>query len=636
MSIETDAESSSTFPDKPVTTSSDDFPKPMRRLFVSEPDSEPLPPPPSDALLPPTPAGAVGDKPSTNPDKQIDQEQSPIALRPADLNAGSALNAPRNAVMTPSPIEGRQSGQSRADKSATPSRTAGTVLKKPGASSQAPAGSQKKAMTNGLQIAKTSIDAPRREANKSVKNSLGTKRGETAPTTRMTTTALRPRPSPNISTTTHKLQPSKGTGHGDAIIKPKPKSTTKPVNIPFSLTAPTASSVSKSSALRQSHSQQSGSLQNPNASSHLTTRANPSSAFASAQLAGRPKSAMSRPKPSVSLPPSKSLEPDVVVTKRSSHVDEGFLARMMRPTQASSLKTAEKTPSTPPKKAAPRLSTAAAERNPRQATNARRLTLAKDETREKSESNSSQQAEFGRASVDIMRELSLAEPIDQVTSVPQDVSGAPTAEGPQSPGNELRSVARLESGDVEAASSSPGCCDPTEPQVQPQNATSPIACVETAEEAIDLAQHTSLAQQPVQLVQLVNVNPLPCASPVDESASGLPSFHVTGGGCQVDVGESATTHGGPPLVSPDLSEPSKPPADIVNDEEIKAKESVAEGIEHVSTSSTPDAMKDDERIDNDATMGSPRNAESPCEPPGSGFDSPLPMAQKTKTSGFEH
>ncbi|KAF4507614.1 hypothetical protein G6O67_004093 [Ophiocordyceps sinensis] len=211
MSIETDAESSSTFPDKPVTTSSDDFPKPMRRLFVSEPDSEPLPPPPSDALLPPTPAGAVGDKPSTNPDKQIDQEQSPIALRPADLNAGSALNAPRNAVMTPSPIEGRQSGQSRADKSATPSRTAGTVLKKPGASSQAPAGSQKKAMTNGLQIAKTSIDAPRREANKSVKNSLGTKRGETAPTTRMTTTALRPRPSPNISTTTHKLQPSKGT-----------------------------------------------------------------------------------------------------------------------------------------------------------------------------------------------------------------------------------------------------------------------------------------------------------------------------------------------------------------------------------------------------------------------------------------
>lgn len=49
-------------------------------------------------------------------------------------------------------------------------------------------------------------------------------------------------------------------------------------------------------------------------------------------------------------PPPKPVAKDHPVPKKEAHVDESFLARMMRPTQASSSKTAEKVPTTPPKK----------------------------------------------------------------------------------------------------------------------------------------------------------------------------------------------------------------------------------------------------------------------------------------------
>ncbi|QPG95788.1 hypothetical protein C2857_002060 [Epichloe festucae Fl1] len=126
------------------------------------------------------------------------------------------------------------------------------------------------------------------------------------------------------------------------FIKPKPKSPTKPVHLPSSLTAPTASSVSKVHDSQSSHRIQQGTR------SILST----SSQSFQKLTEGRGNhqySAASSPRPSGGPPPSKSLPP-IAASKRPSNIDESFLARMMRPTQSSSSRIADRVPLTPPKR----------------------------------------------------------------------------------------------------------------------------------------------------------------------------------------------------------------------------------------------------------------------------------------------
>ncbi|KAL1879959.1 hypothetical protein VTK73DRAFT_6539 [Phialemonium thermophilum] len=139
------------------------------------------------------------------------------------------------------------------------------------------------------------------------------------------------------------------------FVKPKVKSPTRPVKLPPSLTTHTAASVSKVNAPRQSLSRGSGTF---SANDHLgrsPSRASIST-VGTTRAAGtidkglkRQRSTISRPRPSIGPPPKQPAK-DHPPTKKEREVDEGFLARMMRPTQASSSKTAEKVPATPPKK----------------------------------------------------------------------------------------------------------------------------------------------------------------------------------------------------------------------------------------------------------------------------------------------
>ncbi|EEY17779.1 predicted protein [Verticillium alfalfae VaMs.102] len=64
------------------------------------------------------------------------------------------------------------------------------------------------------------------------------------------------------------------------------------------------------------------------------------------------RSSINQSRPSLGPPPKKAQ--DHPVTKKEREVDEGFLARMMRPTQSSSSKLSDKVPITPPRKAAPK------------------------------------------------------------------------------------------------------------------------------------------------------------------------------------------------------------------------------------------------------------------------------------------
>lgn len=151
------------------------------------------------------------------------------------------------------------------------------------------------------------------------------------------------------------LQPSPS---GTGFIKPKVKSPTRPVKLPPGLTTHTAASGSKVNASRQSLSRASGIYTHADSQGRSPSRVSVSTvgttrtSGTTAKPLKRQNSTINRPRPSFG-PPPKPVARDHPPTKREKEVDEGFLARMMRPTQASSSKTAEKAASSPPRKANP-------------------------------------------------------------------------------------------------------------------------------------------------------------------------------------------------------------------------------------------------------------------------------------------
>lgn len=149
------------------------------------------------------------------------------------------------------------------------------------------------------------------------------------------------------------LQPSPGA----AFVKPKPKSPTRPIKLPASLMTHTAASGSKVNTPRQSLSRASGNAHSADSRGRAPSRTSASTGGAAsdkpAAIKGprRQSSAMGRPRPSLGPPPKQPAK-DHPPTKREKEVDEGFLARMMRPTQSSASKTTEKVQTTPPRRAA--------------------------------------------------------------------------------------------------------------------------------------------------------------------------------------------------------------------------------------------------------------------------------------------
>ena len=135
-------------------------------------------------------------------------------------------------------------------------------------------------------------------------------------------------------------------GPKSPISKPRPKSPTRPVRLPASATAPTASSAAKLGGPPPSRSPSRASI----ASSHKPTTLNRSrpTPLTSTVAQARQKPVRS------SLPPqstaaSKSKTRTSTASAKGS--DESFLARMMRPTESSKSKTHEKVEATsPPRK----------------------------------------------------------------------------------------------------------------------------------------------------------------------------------------------------------------------------------------------------------------------------------------------
>ncbi len=144
------------------------------------------------------------------------------------------------------------------------------------------------------------------------------------------------------------------------FVKPRPKSPTRPIKLPASLTAHTTSSGSKTAtaapptSTRQSLSRASGNIQpNNSLQAHHAVSRSPSRGSTTARSTLTRKPSTLKPghsRPSLGPPPAalKQETSRKSLPQQTAQADEGFLARMMRPTTSSASKTAEKPPPTPP------------------------------------------------------------------------------------------------------------------------------------------------------------------------------------------------------------------------------------------------------------------------------------------------
>lgn len=153
------------------------------------------------------------------------------------------------------------------------------------------------------------------------------------------------------------------------FVKPKPKSPTRPVKLPPGLTSHTAASGSKASNARQSAARTTATLQvadhvgrspsRTSVSTSVSTTGTASTRAAETRTIKRQSSSIGRQRPSFGPPPKQPAR-DHPPTKKEREIDESFLARMTRPTQASASKTHEKVATTPP----PRKPTTTAAKKP--------------------------------------------------------------------------------------------------------------------------------------------------------------------------------------------------------------------------------------------------------------------------------
>lgn len=350
MSGDTDAESISAMSDnKSVTTPGEEPTKTARRMFINDPIPE-SPRLPKDLEGASHDIGAVTDEPSVNPDKQTDEEQPSKNMLPADpTTAEVEVNSPQPAAGTavangkpkvePSSApsgSAKATGPAAARKSTTrPSAITTKAAAKPTSSTKSPAAVKTPTSANSTAAPKATAKATARPAAKATATS-------TRPTASTATKAT-------ASSATKKPATLKPSTSGTGFVKPKVKSPTKPVSLPPSLMAQTAASGAKGA--RQSLTAQTG-----NAPVRASSRAG-----ATTGASKFPKAPVSKnSRPSIGPPPKKNDQQRPAT--RESNVDEGFLARMMRPTASSAQKTADKGPPTPPKRTAGRPSTTTSRR----------------------------------------------------------------------------------------------------------------------------------------------------------------------------------------------------------------------------------------------------------------------------------
>lgn len=363
-----------------------DFPEPVGREAEQSKAQETATqavvksPTPEKAEQKSTHAGPVA-APAQNPDKIVTGVQEEASLKPADLKDEAAVSGgqalpPPTEVLQPSNATGPapetpKAKESKPKANGKPATHGQAAAKKPSAistakASAAKASSAKSPLPKSPSVARVpktpttprpittpsaaKSPAPTKAPSKTTapkesakgpapKTSRASLRPSTATTgtttiaaakTKAAVTESKKPAAPKPTTSAPAPKDSTTTSPG-GFKKPRPKSPTRPVRLPSHLTAPTASSAAK-------HGED-----------------------ATAPKLARKPSTVSRPAPKVAptahkQPSRASLAPSTMTSKRPESrastkgaSDEGFLARMMRPTAASASKTHEK-PTSPPRR----------------------------------------------------------------------------------------------------------------------------------------------------------------------------------------------------------------------------------------------------------------------------------------------
>ncbi|KAH6645360.1 hypothetical protein BKA67DRAFT_541589 [Truncatella angustata] len=276
--------------------------------------------------------------PCPNPDKIVDEEESQTKLTPADPTVKTETNGKSNGLHGTPEAENKPKHTTTTTKSApktaapitTSAKTASKPLKSP-LPPKTPKSPAKEAPTAKVPERKPAAKATTPKA--------------AAPRSRSTASSDKKPGAPELS-------PSA------SFVRAKPKSPTRPVQLPSRLTAPTTASASKlgSSALPrgQSQTRAPGNTAAPTAAHRPASRVSTATAgtSSSGKTLKRQASTVGRARPSLGPPPKLPSKDHPPVRKDGHQVDEGFLARMMRPTASSASKTSDKTPVTPPRKQA--------------------------------------------------------------------------------------------------------------------------------------------------------------------------------------------------------------------------------------------------------------------------------------------
>ncbi|CAP60335.1 uncharacterized protein PODANS_1_6350 [Podospora anserina S mat+] len=157
----------------------------------------------------------------------------------------------------------------------------------------------------------------------------------------MTPKAATPAAKASAPSSVKKPPPLHASPAATGFVKPKVKSPTRPVKLPPGLTTHTAASGSK---VHGDSAQHASSLAR---SASRTSMSGTTSKAAPGKTLKRQSSTVGRSRPSIGPPPPQPAKDHA--PKKEKPVDESFLARMMRPTQASANKVTQKVPISPPR-----------------------------------------------------------------------------------------------------------------------------------------------------------------------------------------------------------------------------------------------------------------------------------------------
>ncbi|CAG8975260.1 hypothetical protein HYALB_00007961 [Hymenoscyphus albidus] len=307
---------------------------------------------PAKPATPPPAPSKVEEKVSTG--KTNGAAKAPTT-KPAEKSAATKTATKPVAISTAKPTASSKTDTPRALKSPLFPKTPTTPNRGQTKATEAPA-QPKETKPKEAQVKEAPVK-PKETAPKETTTKATTKRKDTkapraslAPKPTATRSSSRP-PSTHTNGAAPKTRIPKESPPQTGFKKPRPKSPTRPVKLPASLTAHTASSGSKTAASppRRSLSRASGSSHTNSLQAPAAARSparSPSRVSTTSSVGRKPSTTrQGGTRPSIGPPPAQAIKKKTSrasLAQQPAPADESFLARMMRPTTASQGKTAEK------------------------------------------------------------------------------------------------------------------------------------------------------------------------------------------------------------------------------------------------------------------------------------------------------